>query len=527
MAHFDDRQMHRMAASARAKLNRRRLLQGAAGAAALPLAARVAPTRASSVPPLSNPAAIAAAQNVLQETGDSAEAAVAAAQQFSGITLNYLSESALMAEGPKNFSGPMWEELTGITINVVEKPFPELFPTMVQEHIAATGGLDVLDVVPAWIADMVTQGIVEPLDPFIEQYMGDAAADLDDIHPVYRNLMNYGGNIYALFDDGDTFLLYYRTDLFEDPAYQEAFAAQHDRALAPPTTWAEYDEVQAFFTEQGNGEFWGGASQRSPSQVYHWWMLEFRTNGGKFFDPETMDATLDSQAGIDTTNRMLASNESMPPGVSEFDFTGVLEAWMEGKLAMVGGTWPPFGRFSEEYGADTVQMEWLPASAIAGNVGYAVMPGGYSTMASGFMLCVSSDSANKDAAYLFAQWMNSPSISLERVMLPYTLRDPFRISHYDSEAYRAAWPNAGAYLDMLEEQTNTALLDIIMPGSQEYHTAIDQLWGAAQGGAPVEQVLADANAAFNAITDRIGRDAQKAAYQEYLKLGNVYPDDEA
>jgi multiple sugar transport system substrate-binding protein len=139
------------------------------------------------------------------------------------------------------------------------------------------------------------------------------------------------------------------------------------------------------------------------------------------------------------------------------------------------------------------------------------------------MLSVSSDSRNKDAAYLFAQWMNSPSISLERVMLPYTLRDPFRLSHYESEAYRAIWPKAGEYLDMLEEQTNTALLDIIMPGSQEYHNALDQLWGAAQGGTPVEQALVDANAAFNEITDRIGRDTQKAAYQEYLKLGNAYP----
>ena len=67
---------------------------------------------------------------------------------------------------------------------------------MVQEHIAATGGLDVLDVVPAWMADMVGQGIVEPLDPFIEKYMNPA--DLDDFHPVYRDLMNYGGNIYGL-----------------------------------------------------------------------------------------------------------------------------------------------------------------------------------------------------------------------------------------------------------------------------------------------------------------------------------------
>jgi multiple sugar transport system substrate-binding protein len=510
-----------MIAKAQAKVNRRRLLQGAAGAATLPLASRVTPARAMPQHTLSNPVAVAAAQKVLQETGDSAEAAVAAAKQYSGVTLNYLSESALMAEGPKNFSGPKWQELTGIAVNVVEKPFQELFPTIVQEHIAATGGLDVLDVVPAWMADMVGQGLVEPLDPFIEKYMNPA--DLDDFHPVYRDLMNYGGNIYGLFDDGDTFLLYYRTDLFEDPANQEAFAASHDWALAPPTTWEEYDAVQAFFTEQGNGEYWGGASQRKPPQVYQWWMVEFRTRGGRFFDEETMDATLDTQAGIDTTKRMLESNKTMPPGVEEMAFLEILGVWLEGKVAMVGGTWPPFGRFSEGYGAETIQLEWVPPSKVVGKVGYAVLPAGYSSLASAFMLSVSSDSRNKDAAYLFAQWMNSPSISLERVMLPYTLRDPFRLSHYESEAYRAIWPKAGEYLDMLEEQTNTALLDIIMPGSQEYHNALDQLWGAAQGGTPVEQALADANAAFNEITDRIGRDSQKAAYQEYLKLGNAYP----
>jgi len=509
-------------AAAQARLHRRQLLQGAAGAMALPLATRLAPAQAAPFSNLSNPAAIAAAQRVLQETGDSAEAAVAAAQQYSGVTLNYLSEAGLMAEGPKVFSGPKWQELTGINVTVVDKPFPELFPTMVQEHIAGTGALDVMDVVPAWMADVVTQGIVEPLQPYIDKYMNPA--DLEDFHPVYRNLMNYAGNIYGLFDDGDTFLLYYRRDLFDNPEYQAAFEEKYSRPLAPPETWEQYDEVQSFFTEQGGGEFWGGASQRNPLQVYHWWMIEFRVKGGKFFDEESMDATLDSQAGIDTLNRMLNSNKSMPPGVEEWDFPKVFENWMEGNLAMVGGTWPPFGRFSERYGADTVQMEWLPPSEVADNVSYAPLPGGYSSLASGFMLCVSADSANKDAAYLFAQWMNSPTISLERVMLPYTLRDPFRLSHYSSEAYRALWGNAGEYLDMLQEQTNTALLDIIMPGSQEYHTAIEQMWGAAQGGTAPEQAAADANAAFNAITDRGGRDAQRTAYQEYLKLGNVYPD---
>ena len=104
-------------------------------------------------------------------------------------------------------------------------------------------------------------------------------------------------------------------------------------------------------------------------------------------------------------------------------------------------------------------------------------------------------------------------------MLPYALRDPFRLSHYASEAYRGLWPNAGEYLDTLREQTNTALLDIVMPGSHEYHTAIDQMWGAAQGGTPAEQAAADANAAFNEITDRIGRDAQTSGLRRSTGAG--------
>ena len=75
--------------------------------------------------------------------------------------------------------------------------------------------------------------------------------------------MNYGGQRYGLFDDGDTIILYYRTDLFEDPANKDAFKAQYGHELAAPKDWTEYDEIQAFFTEQGGGNTWGGASQRA------------------------------------------------------------------------------------------------------------------------------------------------------------------------------------------------------------------------------------------------------------------------
>ena len=121
--------------------------------------------------------------------------------------------------------------------------------------------------------------------------------------------------------------------------------------------------------------------------------------------------------------------------------------------------------------------------------------------------------------------MTSPTVSLERVMLPYALRDPYRLSHFSSETYRARWSNAGEYLDTLSAAADTALLDIILPGANEYHVALDQMVTSAQGGTSVADDLASGNAAFNEITDRIGRDAQKAAYQDFLALPGSYYDD--
>ena len=503
----------------RSRLSRRGVLRSTAGLAAAGLGGgTIAPARRAAAARRLSAPAIAAARRSLQAGGDTAEAAVAAANALDPKpeVLNVVWEDGLQLEDPINFFGPRWEELTGIRVNPIGKPFTELFSSQVAEHLGGTGAYDVLTLVPAWTADFVAQGLMEPLGSYIEQY----APDLDDYHPLYRELMNYGGEIYGLFDDGDTIILYYRTDLFEDAANQEAFQAQYNRELAPPTTWEEYDEIQAFFTERGGGETWGGASQRAPGQVYGWFSEEFRNRGGRFFDDETMDAALDSEAGIDTLSRMVASNQTMPPGVETWGFIEVLTAWMSGQLAMIGGTWPPIARWSE--GTTAEQLAWVPETTVAGNVGYSVMPLGHSLQNSGFSLAVSADSPSKEAAYLLIHWLTSPSISLERVMLPYALRDPYRLSHYRSEAYRSRWATAGAYLDTLEAAADGALLDLIMPGSAEYHTAMDQAVTAAQAGAPVEQALADGNAAFDAITDRLGRDAQKAAYAEFLRMKGSY-----
>jgi hypothetical protein len=50
----------------------------------------------------------------------SAYRAVAAAKQFKGSMVTMTYESGLQALEPRNFSGPLWQDLTGISSTVVE-----------------------------------------------------------------------------------------------------------------------------------------------------------------------------------------------------------------------------------------------------------------------------------------------------------------------------------------------------------------------------------------------------------------------
>jgi multiple sugar transport system substrate-binding protein len=143
--------------------------------------------------------------------------------------------------------------------------------------------------------------------------------------------------------------------------------------------------------------------------------------------------------------------------------------------------------------------------------------GGRTNLAGNFNLAVSADSKNKEAAYLFAQWMTSPKISLQRVMLPFTLRDPYRLSHYDSPLYRTAWPDAGAYLDDLKTSAMNGVYEPGIPGGREYMEALDKAITAAYAGTDVKAALDDCAKRWDEITNRLGLDAQKKAYNDWLK----------
>ena len=446
--------------------------------------------------------------------GDAADIAVEAAQQYRGSTLRISYEAGLQAlDG--YFFGPEWTRLTGINVEVIEYDAEEEYANVVARKYP----LDVISLTPAWMGDYVAAGLLEPLDAYLARYY--PAKELADIHPTFlQNWSKVGAATYGVPDDGDVLILYYRRDLFEDPANRAEFRNTYRYELQAPETWSQWDDICAFFTNKYAPALYG-CGMPHIGMIHYWFESVFRSYGGEFFDPETMKAQVNNAIGVKTAQTLVASLPSQPPGAKDWSFMEAFSAWLEGKLAMTI-TWPPIGRWSEGYGRQVEQLDFVPPTKVAGKVGYALQPGG-SELAGGYSLGVSADSEHKEAAYLLLQWLSSEKISLQRTMTPFALRDPYRLSHYVSPLYKAQWKSAAAYLEVLKKGAETGYLDLTMPGAHEYEQAEEQALIALYAGADIQTTLDTLATKWDAITQRLGAATQREAYLKWRTLPNAYP----
>ena len=460
---------------------------------------------------------------VSTEGKSAAQVAVEAAKPLceGGQTITIVWEAGLQSLDPLNFSGPKWEQETGCKIKVVEVPTSEMFTKIMQEYRANTGAYDALNVIPAWMPDLAQAGALEQLDSYVDKY--GYRGELQTIAATYRdNQMTVDGKIYGFPDDGDVFLMYYRKDIFARDDLKKAYKEKFGRDLAVPTTWEQFIEVGQFLTDALKSEGVYGASMfREPGYGNFMFQERFRNEGGKFFDAN-MKATINGPEGLKVFNDWLTENKFMPAGVEKFGFVENLAVFVKGESAMTI-SWPPYGRFAAGYLANEEALAWVPKTQIADKVGYALQPGGHPELAAGFALSVASTSKNKEAAYLFIQWLNSEEISNERVQLPYALRDPFRDSHFTNPGYMALWPDAKDYLAALGDAAQTGLLDLSLIQTDKYEEALRQgisrLWAGDDPQAILDKIAAD----WDAVTEKVGVDKQRAVYESWAAKSGAYP----
>ena len=85
-----------------------------------------------------------------------------------------------------------------------------------------------------------------------------------------------------VFDDGDTLLLYYRTDLFDK--YGKEFSDKLGYELKPPTNWKQFDEIARFFTQKLSPDTYGASFLHGTTWNQFMFIPHFKANGGKFFE---------------------------------------------------------------------------------------------------------------------------------------------------------------------------------------------------------------------------------------------------
>ncbi|MBN9016462.1 MAG: extracellular solute-binding protein [Rhizobiales bacterium] len=458
----------------------------------------------------------------------------ACSPDYSGVTLSVSTQNGPFIASALKDAAKVWEEKTCGKVNIVEFPFSELYPKFLTAMSQQTGDFDVIGFIPAWVPDFAPYLSTMPA----EMQKGPA---WDDIHPVYRErLMMWDGEIKSATMDGDMHLLNYRADLFEDAANKEAFKKKYGYDLAAPTTWPQYYDVAAFFTDPAKG-LYGTAEAYKRSGQQFWYFFSHAASytnnpknpGSMFFDPETMDAQINNPGwlkALEDYKRGLAYN---PPGALNNGSGDVRPLYAGGKVAM-----------NIDWGDSGVLGATKGESAIAGNVRTAVLPGSteiwnYKTKSwdkfdkpvaspflafGGWQLAVPADSKNQAAAWSFVQVATSPEVSAKAIVTANTGVNPYRLSHYtniDNWSSIFTKAEAESYLSAQKASLDSpnVALDLRIPGFFNYTEVLEiELSKALAGEEEPQAALDNIAAEWNKITDEFGRDKQLAAYRSAMGL---------
>ncbi len=360
---------------------------------------------------------------------------------------------------------------------------------------------------PLFFADYARH--FEPVEPYIKKLGLDLA--LDDIAQEYQNTnMYWDGKLYAMPLDGDIHILFYNKVAFERPENKQKFKEKYGYELAPPQTWKQWDNMAEFFHGWGwDGSdrklFGAGASLKENNYSFIWWRQRFFSYGGQYFDAD-MNPLINTKPGIRALEEMVRTIDYYPPGVLLFESEEPKTMLIKGEVPMLV-SWTSTGK----------RVGDPNQSLIIGKDGFGVIPGHkingkiFRTVPNtgGRSFAVSKYSKVKDATMRVLEFVSSPEQSLKIVMHPKTIMDPWRTSHLTSEKFRAAWPNAGEYLDAIKESFKYTVPGPQIPGSPEYRrTLAEMVTRALNKTISPKEALDKAAEEWNKITKRRGKKRQ-------------------
>lgn len=374
----------------------------------------------------------------------------------------------------------LYKEETGTTVKLVELPYDGLYDRIQTELGSGSVSFDIAALDAIWLSAFADG--VQPLDDlFTEEVKSDlfpglvAEAQIDDTYvgmPIFTN----------------SEILYYRTDLFEDPTNMSDFETEFGYPLAPPTTWEQYTDVAKFFTRDtdGDGEIdLYGTDVKGAVETE--WLATVSQAGEEqmVLDPASGEVTIDSAEHLEALDFYTSLLPYAPAGASQLDWAGSQNLFYQGQLAMMRFWGHAYTQTPED-------------AAVAGKIGAAPMiggPGGVAGVPGAWYLSVPTATEKQDQAkdfIAFAFEHNELSVDTSLGLVS-------RISAFESQKDVAGRENYPAILETLNSPATFA-----RPASPKWQEIVNtvltpMLQKAVEPGADNAALLEDAKAQIEAI----------------------------
>ena len=409
-----------------------------------------------------------------------------------------------------------WKELTGVEIATEPLGYTDIPAKVMGECVARTGAFDIFNDFPYTQPDAASCGVLKPLDDYAAKYQ----PDFTGIPAAFVAQQYYNGKQYSFVLDGDHIILVLRKDIVENPQAQTEFKATTGKELGCPATMADWEEQAKFFHTKAGETRWGITFEQPLYGAMGYRSVNFSHRhfpayfGGLLFGKD-MEPRINSPQGIKAITQLVSIVKYMPEDIQGWGTPQIYPFWGSGQAYSVM-SFPSIFGYGNANPKSTVQGKQMPCVIPATDAPGKLVRRAAEAAGTSYMVNANSD--HPELAYLFIQWLTSPSIGNEAIAHPKGFWDPFRLQNIGVEGIVKKFSNEFLETTLENAQYTTSLLYI--EGHYEYMKILDNnLADAMNGNITAEQAAANVEEGWNAVTEDIGRDNQIEAYGKGVEAG--------
>lgn len=290
---------------------------------------------------------------------------------------------------------PEFEKESGMKVEFEIVNYAQMHGKLLPQLLSPTGVYDAIVVDNYWAGEFPAAGWLEELDPYVDK---TPAIKLEDYLPSMLDMVGYyEGKLYMLPFYNYTMILIYRNDLLTQAG-----------AVIPDTV-EEYVDLCSQMTQDVDGDgqidvYGASMMGLKPDPICMEWSNYLFSCGGDYYD-ENWHAIINNAEGVESAY-LYAKNMDLnaPMGAPGFGFDEAINMMAQGKAFSLVTFWMFFTSLNNPL-----------ESQVAGNILFQPMPGGVN-LNGGWGWAIPKSSPDKEAAWKFISWVESPEIVIKRAL---------------------------------------------------------------------------------------------------------------